>query len=75
MRDSMAASTAGGWGGPHEAYLPPHGYPLGPRLPPEQAPQTARSAAVGGGQQVRKIKRHFWFRGFATNIEIRYKTT
>ena len=48
-------------------------------LPPArgapQAPQAARSAAVGGGQQVRKIKRHFWFRGFATNIEIRYKST
>jgi hypothetical protein len=40
-----------------------------------QAPQAARSAAAGGGQQVREIKRHFWFRGFATNIEIRYKTT
>ena len=40
-----------------------------------QAPQAVRSAATGGGQQVREIKRHFWFRGFATNIEIRYKTT
>ena len=40
-----------------------------------QAPQAARSAAAGGGQQVREIKRHFRFRGFATNIEIRYKTT
>ena len=27
-----------------------------------QAPQAARSAAAGGGQQVREIKRHFWFR-------------
>ena len=35
----------------------------------------ARSAATGGGQQVREIKRHFRFRGFATNIEIRYKST
>ncbi|EOD23089.1 hypothetical protein EMIHUDRAFT_195664 [Emiliania huxleyi CCMP1516] len=25
----------------------------------------------GGGQQGPEIKRHFWFRGFATNIEIR----
>ena len=40
-----------------------------------QAPQAARSAAAGGGQQVREIKRHFRLRGFATNIEIRYKTT
>ena len=40
-----------------------------------QAPQAARSAAAGGGQQGPEIKRHFWFRGFATNIEIRYKTT
>ena len=40
-----------------------------------QAPQAVRSAATGGGQQVREIKRHFRFRGFATNIEIRYKTT
>ena len=44
-----------------------------PRAP--QAPQAARSAAAGGGQQVREIKRHFRFRGFATNIEIRYKST
>ena len=44
-----------------------------PRAP--QAPQAARSAAAGGGQQVREIKRRFWFRGFATNIEIRYKST
>ena len=43
----------------------------------------ARSAPRGaagvpsGGQQVREIKRHFRFRGFATkiNIEIRYKST
>ena len=40
-----------------------------------QAPQAVRSAATGGGQQVREIKRHFRFRGFATNIEIRYKST
>ena len=40
-----------------------------------QAPQAVRSAAAGGGQQGREIKRHFWFRGFATNDEIRYKTT
>ena len=39
-----------------------------------QAPQAARSAAAGGGQQVRKIKRHFRFRSFATNVEIRYKS-
>ena len=32
-----------------------------------QAPQAARSAAAGGGQQLREIKRHFRFRGFATN--------
>ena len=44
-----------------------------PRAP--QAPEAARSAAAGGGQQVREIKRHFRFRGFATNIEIRYKST
>ena len=44
-----------------------------PRAP--QAPQAARSAAAGGGQQVREIKRHFRFRGVATNIEIRYKST
>ena len=47
-------------------------------LPPArgapQAPQAARSAAAGGGQQVRKIKRHFRFRSFATNVEIRYKS-
>ena len=43
-----------------------------PRAP--QAPQAARSAAAGGGQQVRKIKRHFRFRSFATNVEIRYKS-
>ena len=34
-----------------------------------QAPQAARSAAAGGRQQVREIKRHFRFRGFATNIK------
>ena len=32
-----------------------------------QAPCVARSAAAGGGQQVREIKRHFRFRTFATN--------
>ena len=48
------------------------------RCPPKTRAQralAARSAAAGGGQQVREIKRHFWFRGFATNIEIRYKST
>ena len=61
--------------------------PLASRAPPKQrgartarpgapqAPQAVRSAAAGGGQQVREIKRHFRFRGFATNIEIRYKST
>ena len=43
-------------------------------LPPArgapQAPQAARSAAAGGGQQVRKIKRHFRFRGFGTVYQL-----
>ena len=56
----------------------PQPYTLYTLLPPArgapQAPQAARSAAAGGGQQVRKIKRHFRFRSFATNVEIRYKS-
>ena len=35
----------------------------------------ARSAAAGGGQQVRKFKRHFRFRTFAKIVKIRYKST
>ena len=35
----------------------------------------ARSAAAGGGQQVRKFKRHFRFRTFAKIFKIRYKST
>ena len=35
-----------------------------------QAPQAVRSAATGGGQQVREIKRHFRFRGFGTVYQL-----
>ena len=35
-----------------------------------QAPQAVRSAAAGGGQQVREIKRHFRFRGFGTVYQL-----
>ena len=40
-----------------------------------QAPQAVRSAAAGGGQQVREIKRHFRFRGFGTVYQLWYKST
>ena len=45
-----------------------------PKTRAQRAP-AARSAAAGGGLQVRKFKRHFRFRTFAKIFKIRYKST